>query len=314
MGQRACSAIGRRELADVQPCSEVGGGAAEPRRSVDVEPCRKVAGGAGESRSAIVGRDLGHDFNAACFDNLFIGISGLIGAGKSTLATALGKELGLPVYYEPVADNAYLADFYQDMSKYSFAMQIFLLNKRFKQQQQIVWQGSGGVQDRTIYEDSIFARMLRDSGYLGDRDFQTYMELFQNMANFMKKPNIIVHLDLTPEESYRRIQLRKRECESGIPLEYLKALHAAYEVFIADIARVIPVIKVDYSRFRTAEEMAQVIRHEYVKIANIRCVSFDKRGSDGFTTPAPGTSPSKSDAETKTPPSSEHASDDLMTP
>jgi len=249
---------------------------------------------------------VGHDFNAASFDNLFIGISGLIGAGKSTLAAALGKELNLPVYYEPVADNAYLADFYKDMSKYSFAMQIFLLNKRFRQQQQIVWQGSGGVQDRTIYEDSIFARMLRDSGHMDDRDFKTYMELFQNMANFMKKPNIIVHLDLTPEESYRRIQLRKRECESGIPMEYLKALHAAYEVFIADIARVIPVIKVDYSRFRTAEEMAQVIKREYAKIANIRCVTFDKPFSDRFSTP--NRSGTNSETETLTPDSDDQAS------
>eukprot|EP00930_Biecheleria_cincta_P039945 TRINITY_DN27410_c0_g1_i1.p1 TRINITY_DN27410_c0_g1~~TRINITY_DN27410_c0_g1_i1.p1 ORF type:complete len:162 (+),score=21.83 TRINITY_DN27410_c0_g1_i1:50-487(+) len=79
---------------------------------------------------------LGHDFNATSFGELFIGISGLIGAGKSTLATALGKELGLPVYYEPVADNDYLADFYKDMHKYAFPMQIFLLNKRFRQQQQ----------------------------------------------------------------------------------------------------------------------------------------------------------------------------------
>merc|ERR1712137_833052 len=172
--------------------------------------------------------------------------------------------------------NEYLADFYQDMSKYSFAMQIFLLNKRFKQQQQIVWQGSGGVQDRTIYEDSVFARMLRDSGHMDDRDFQTYMDLFQNMANFMKKPNIIVHLDLTPEESFRRIQMRARDCESGVPLEYLKALHAAYEVFIKDIARVIPVIKVDYSEFKTAEEMAKIIQVQYAEIANIRNVTFDR--------------------------------------
>jgi len=128
-----------------------------------------------------------HDFNAANFDNVFIGISGMIGAGKSTLATALAKELGLPVYYEPVSDNTYLEDFYKDMKQFSFPMQIYLLNKRFKQQQQIVWQGAGGVQDRTIYEDSVFARMLRDSGHLNDRDFNTYMELFQNMANFMKK-------------------------------------------------------------------------------------------------------------------------------
>jgi deoxyadenosine kinase len=122
--------------------------------------------------------------------------------GKSTLATALAKELGLPVYYEPVIDNIYLADFYQDMKKYSFPLQIYLLNKRFKQQQQIIWEGKGGVQDRTIYEDSVFARMLRDSGHMEERDFRTYMELFSNMSNFMKKPNIIVHLDVTPEERY----------------------------------------------------------------------------------------------------------------
>lgn len=118
-----------------------------------------------------------HDFNSANFQGLFIGISGLIGAGKSTLATALAKELGLPVYYEPVVDNVYLADFYQDMAKYSFPLQIYLLNKRFKQQQQIIWEGRGGVQDRTIYEDSVFARMLRDSGAMEQRDFDTYMEV-----------------------------------------------------------------------------------------------------------------------------------------
>jgi hypothetical protein len=127
--------------------------------------------------------------------------------GKSTLATALAKELGLPVYYEPVIDNIYLADFYQDMKKYSFPLQIYLLNKRFKQQQQIIWEGKGGVQDRTIYEDSVFARMLRDSGHMEERDFRTYMELFSNMSNFMKKPNIIVHLDVSPEERFSLVLL-----------------------------------------------------------------------------------------------------------
>lgn len=216
-----------------------------------------------------------HDFSSANFQGLFIGISGLIGAGKSTLATALAKELGLPVYYEPVVDNVYLADFYQDMAKYSFPLQIYLLNKRFKQQQQIIWDGRGGVQDRTIYEDSVFARMLRDSGAMEERDFSTYMELFGNMSNFMKKPNIIVHLDLTPEESIRRIRMRNRECEAGITLDYMKSLHAAYESFISDIARIIPVIKVDYNRFRTAEEMAIMIKREYKQIANIRHVSIN---------------------------------------
>lgn len=216
----------------------------------------------------------GYDFSEAHFDNVFIGISGLIGAGKSTLAKALGETLKLPVYYEPVIDNVYLEDFYKDMKKYAFPLQIFLLNKRFKQQQQIIWQGQGGVLDRTIYEDGVFARMLRDSGHMDERDYRTYMELFQNMSNFMQKPNIIVHLDVTPEESLRRINMRSRNCEAGIPLEYLKGLHAAYEVFIEDISRVIPVIKVDYEQFRTADEMAALIKKEYSKIANIRKVTF----------------------------------------
>eukprot|EP00658_Telonema_sp_P-2_P060290 TRINITY_DN49242_c0_g1_i2.p1 TRINITY_DN49242_c0_g1~~TRINITY_DN49242_c0_g1_i2.p1 ORF type:complete len:213 (+),score=41.75 TRINITY_DN49242_c0_g1_i2:1-639(+) len=208
-------------------------------------------------------------------ENVFIGISGLIGAGKTTLAEKLAEKLGLPVYYEPVIDNVYLEDFYTDMSKYAFPLQIFLLNKRFKQQQQIVWEGKGGVQDRTIYEDSVFARMLRDAGHMDHRDYQTYCELFQNMSNFMKKPNIIVHLDVTPQEALDRILERARGCETGITLEYLEGLHAAYDVFIAEIARVIPVIKVDYSQFKTPEQMAEKIAFEYSRIANIRNVTWD---------------------------------------
>lgn len=128
--------------------------------------------------------------------------------------------------------------------------------------------------------------MLRDSGHLDERDYRTYMELFQNMSNFMQKPNIIVHLDVTPEESLRRINLRARDCESSIPIEYLVNLHAAYEVFIKDISRVIPVIKVDYQRFRTAEEMAQLIKTEYAKIANIRTVTFSDVLSSSAGSPA----------------------------
>ena len=117
------------------------------------------------------------DKSEASLENVFISISGMIGAGKSTLATALAKKLNLPVYYEPVIDNVYLEDFYKDMKKYSFPLQVYLLNRRFAQQQQIVWSGKGGIQDRTIYEDSVFARMLRDSGNMDERDYQTYSDL-----------------------------------------------------------------------------------------------------------------------------------------
>ena len=216
-----------------------------------------------------------HDSTETSLSGVFIGIAGLIGAGKTTLATALAKELNLPVFYEPVTENTYLEDFYTDMKSYSFPMQIFLLNKRFKQQQQIVWSGTGGVQDRTIYEHSVFAKMLCAGGFIDKRDYKTYVELFQSMSNFIKRPDIIVHLDLSPGEAYKRIQMRNRECESGITLEYLKDLHSAYDDFINDISRIIPVIKVDYREFRTAEEMASVIKTEYKKIANIRSVAFD---------------------------------------
>ena len=120
--------------------------------------------------------------------DLFIGIAGLIGAGKTTLATALGEHLGLPVYYEPVQDNAYLADFYRDTAKYSFATQIYLLNRRFQQHQEIIWRGGGGVQDRTIYEDAVFAKTLVRQELMDERDYQTYLQLFKHMSNFMCRP------------------------------------------------------------------------------------------------------------------------------
>lgn len=203
-------------------------------------------------------------------EKLHIGIAGLIGVGKTTLATALGTVLGLPVYYEPVIDNEYLADFYADQARYAFALQIYLLNKRFQQQQQIVWSDEGGIQDRTIYEDTIFARMLNRSGMMDDRDYRTYVSLFSHMSNFMKKPNLIVYLTCTPEESLARIKSRSRDCESSIPLDYLKNLEAVYEEFIVEISRTIPVIRVDWSKYRTAEEMAQVIKQEYERISYIR--------------------------------------------
>lgn len=196
-------------------------------------------------------------------EKIFIGISGLIGAGKTTLATSLGEALDLPVHHEPVHDHAYLADFYADMKKYSFAMQVYLLTRRFEQHQQIIWQGQGGVQDRTVYEDSIFAKMLTDAGLMEPRDYKTYVDLFTHMSNFMRKPNVIVYLDVAPETALERIRKRGRECEAGITLEYLTALRDAYEAFIARISRAIPVIRVDWSEFMDPVELAARVVKEY---------------------------------------------------
>lgn len=205
-------------------------------------------------------------------ENLFIGISGIIGAGKSTLARALGEHLGMDVYYEPVADNEYLEDFYRDTARHSFAMQVYLLNRRFQQHQEIIWRARPAVQDRTIYEDSVFAKMLSDTGLMEPRDYRTYLQLFKNMSNFMCKPNLIVYLDVDPETSHERIRSRGRGVEAGISIEYLQALHGEYENFVRDISKVVPLIRVSWNEFRDVEEMAQVIKKEYLDHDFLRTV------------------------------------------
>ncbi len=207
-------------------------------------------------------------------ENLFIGIAGMIGAGKSTLATSLAKHLGIKAYYEPVETNEYLEDFYRDTAKYSFAMQVYLLTQRFRQHQEIIWRGESAVQDRTIYEDSVFAEMLAESGLMEERDYRTYRQLFQYMSNFMCKPNVIVYLDVKPERSLERINMRSRDVESGISLDYLKNLYRHYQTFIEEISKVIPVICVDYDHFATAEQMAEVIQREYLNHSFKRSVTL----------------------------------------
>lgn len=210
------------------------------------------------------------------FDNqLFVAISGIIGAGKTTLAEALSEELNLPVYYEPVVNNTYLQDFYQDQKRYGFHLQVYLLNNRFRQQQQIIWSGNGGISDRSIYEDGIFAKMLYKSGNMDERDYKTYTSLFNNMSSFMKRPNLIVHLDVKPEESLRRIKERSRGVETGITIEYLTALYEGYEEFLQDISRHIPVIKVNWNTYQDAKTMSEMIHGKYKEMKSICEVDFD---------------------------------------
>ncbi len=217
---------------------------------------------------------MGPAMQTPALQDLFIGIAGLIGAGKTTLADALGEHLGLPVYYEPVADQAYLEDFYRDTARYAFSTQIYLLNRRFQQHQEIIWRGTGGVQDRTIYEDAVFAKTLVQQGLMEERDYKTYLQLFRHMSNFMCRPSLIVYLDLSPETSLERVRSRARDVETGITLEYLTALRDNYEAFIQDISRLVPVVRVNWEEFRDAETMASMIEKEYLGTSFVRDVNW----------------------------------------
>ena len=209
---------------------------------------------------------------------LFIGIMGLIGTGKTTLSTKLGEFLGCNVYYEPVVDNKLLKLFYDDMKKYGFVLQVSLLNQRFALQQKIIWGDNKDVaiQDRTIYEDKIFAKTLLEMGNMSQIEYDTYIKTFDNMTNFMKNNTILVYLDISPKKSLERIKLRGRECERSITLQYLKNLEKNYREFVDSISKTIPVICVPWEDFKSTDEVAQKIKEEYNKLKIIKTINFEK--------------------------------------
>jgi deoxyadenosine kinase len=195
-------------------------------------------------------------------NNTIISVSGIIGVGKSTLSKKLGEYYKADVYYEPVETNEYLSKFYKNMKKYSFPMQIYLLNHRFRQHQQMAWSTKNIVQDRSIYEDVIFAKMLREDGLMDELDFQTYRSLYQNMSNFLHRPDIIVYLDVKPEIAMERIKKRARGCETGLSVGYLQSLQKGYEDWLEDISPRIPVIRVDWNTFRDTEDITKLINEK----------------------------------------------------
>ena len=191
---------------------------------------------------------------------MFLGISGIIGAGKSTLAQDLAVRLGYKAYNEPVKDNPYLEDFYSDMNRWGAMMQIHLLFRRFEQHQQIVWNSEkGAVQDRTIYEDTIFARMLHEAGFIDQRDYDTYLGHFNLMKRYLVYPDLLLYLRVEPETSLQRIAERGRKAESGITLDYMQKLHAGYESFIEEMSCYTRVLTLDWNQFLEMDEVAERI-------------------------------------------------------
>jgi len=133
----------------------------------------------------------------------YLSISGNIGVGKSTVCHMVGEALGWPTYYEPVDNNPYIADYYKDMPRWAFHLQIYFLSKRFEVQKEIIDLGCSAVQDRTIYEDvDIFAKVLNKRGAMDDRDYENYREVFRNMVSFLRPPDLVLFLRAGVHDAY----------------------------------------------------------------------------------------------------------------
>ncbi|MDG5766408.1 deoxynucleoside kinase [Balneolales bacterium ANBcel1] len=163
----------------------------------------------------------------------YYAVAGNIGAGKSSLTTLLAKHFKWRAYYESVDDNPYLSDFYEDMRRWSFNLQVYFLSSRFKSQKEIVSTRESFVQDRTIYEDvEIFAKNLYQMGLMSKRDFENYSNLFHEMVEFLTPPDLLIYLRADVPTLVRQIQQRGRDYESTIRIEYLERLNTLYEDWI----------------------------------------------------------------------------------
>lgn len=163
-------------------------------------------------------------------EKIFIAIAGNIGTGKTTLAQILSDRFGWTAHFEAVSDNPYLADFYGDMSRWSFPLQIYFLNNRFRAHQTISQGTDSAIQDRSIYEDAnIFARNLFEQGDMEERDYKNYLNLYETMAGFLNPPDLIVYLRKSLPKLEEQIAKRGRNYEKNIPKTYLANLNRYYD-------------------------------------------------------------------------------------
>jgi len=164
---------------------------------------------------------------------MHIAIAGNIGSGKTTLTTLLANQYKWEAHYEDVDDNPYLNDFYEDMQRWSFNLQVYFLNSRFNQVLTIRSSGKTVIQDRTIYEDAhIFAPNLHAMGLMSSRDFENYFSLFALMSKLVQPPNLLIYLRASVPTLVNQIQKRGRDYESTIRLDYLMRLNERYEAWI----------------------------------------------------------------------------------
>lgn len=193
---------------------------------------------------------------------MHVAVAGNIGSGKTTLTGLLGKHYKWDCHYEDVDENPYLLDFYRDMQRWSFNLQIYFLNSRFNQVTEIREGNRNVIQDRTIYEDAfIFAPNLHSMGLMTTRDFENYFSLFNSMEKFLQPPDLLIYLRASVPALVNNIQQRGREYEEAIRLDYLKRLNERYEAWIStyDKGKLL-IIDVDNNAFHeNPEDLGTII-------------------------------------------------------
>ena len=163
----------------------------------------------------------------------FVAVAGNIGVGKSTLVGMLCDRMGWEPFFEPVTDNPYLPDFYQDMQTWAFHSQVFFLTHRLRSHRKLIDHPTSAIQDRSVYEDAeIFANNLYRQGQISDRDYATYYELYQVLSEFLPPPDLVIYLRASVPTLLERIRRRGRDYEKEIAPEYLAQLNELYESWI----------------------------------------------------------------------------------
>jgi deoxyadenosine/deoxycytidine kinase len=193
---------------------------------------------------------------------MHVAVAGNIGSGKTTLTSLLAKHYGWEPHYEDIDDNPYLNDFYQDMQRWSFNLQMYFLNSRFNQIIEIQKSGKDIIQDRTIYEDAyIFAPNLHSMGLMSTRDFENYFTLFNLISSLIDPPDLIIYLRASIPTLVNQIQTRGRKYESSIRLDYLKRLNERYEAWIESykLGKMLVVDADNYNFPGSSEDLSVVI-------------------------------------------------------
>jgi len=188
-------------------------------------------------------------------DHKYIAVAGNIGAGKSSLTRLLAKHFEWDAFYESVKENPYLSDFYDDMKRWSFNLQIYFLSSRFRKQKRMLEKNKTFVQDRTIYEDvEIFAKNLYQMGLMSERDYKNYRALYQEMSSYLTEPKLLIYLRAQVPTLVRQIQSRGRHYENTIRIEYLESLNTLYEDWIEQYPHEKLIIDTDDLDFVNNEE------------------------------------------------------------